>query len=78
MFPDLIKDPAKFFSYFRMTYEKFHELLDVLELKKETTRFRMAIQPEERLAVCLRYVYLIYLNKVQNALLQEYILHTIT
>ncbi|KAK9751652.1 hypothetical protein QE152_g4874 [Popillia japonica] len=39
-----------------MTYEKFHELLDILELKNETTRFRMAIQPEERLGVCLRFL----------------------
>lgn len=59
LFPELVRDPDKFFQYFRMSYEKFRALLDLIEddLKKEDTTFRRSISPEERLAVCLRWVY---------------------
>lgn len=55
LFPDLKKDPKKCFEYFRMTYEKFQELLDIIGIAKQMTKYRKPIQPAERLAVSLRY-----------------------
>ncbi|CAG4964145.1 unnamed protein product [Parnassius apollo] len=56
LFSDLQKDPSKFFQYFRMTFEKYQELLNILDLKKQNTRFRKPIPSEERLALCLRFL----------------------
>lgn len=60
LFCDLIQDDIKFFQYFRMSHTRFQELLDILKpcLLKQNTSFRECIGPEERLSVCLRYVYL--------------------
>ncbi|CAB3251503.1 unnamed protein product [Arctia plantaginis] len=56
LFNDLKKDPVKFFEYFRMCFGKFETLLNILreDLQKQTTKFRRPIEPEERLAICLR------------------------
>lgn len=56
LFEKLKKDPIKFFNYFRMSEETFNYLLENLYLKirKKDTWFRMAIPPEEMLAVTLR------------------------
>lgn len=56
LFPDLLKDNRKFFQYFRMSPEKFYELLNMLTplIEKQNTNFRRPVSPEERLAVCLR------------------------
>lgn len=56
LFPDLLKDNSKFFQYFRMSQEKFYELLNHIKplIEKQNTRFRRSISSEERLAVCLR------------------------
>lgn len=56
LYPDLEKDPKKYFQYFRMTQCKFSELLDIIRphLEYQNTKFRRAVSPEERLAVCLR------------------------
>ncbi|KAG8295122.1 hypothetical protein J6590_087519 [Homalodisca vitripennis] len=56
LFPRLKNDNVRFFRYFRMSYEKFMELLHIIEpeLKRCDTTFRRSISPEERLAVTLR------------------------
>lgn len=56
LFKDLLDDEKKFFQYFRMSHEKYCELLEILrqDLQKQTTTFREPIKPEERLAICLR------------------------
>lgn len=56
LFPQLLLDSDKFFQYFRMSCEKFQELLNIIkdDLTKEDTSFRRSIGPEERLVVCLR------------------------
>lgn len=56
LFPDLVEDDCKFFQYFRMTHQKFEELLHVVntELLRKSTNMREPIGPKERLAVCLR------------------------
>jgi hypothetical protein len=56
LYPDLLEDEAKFFEYFRMTYGEFMALLNKLghSLSRENTSFREAVEPEERLALCLR------------------------
>jgi hypothetical protein len=52
----LLQDEKKFFQYFRMSYDKYSELLEIVQhdLQKQTTTFREPNGPEERLAVCLR------------------------
>lgn len=49
-------DESKFFNYFRMSMSTFDELLKLLEkdLKKQDTRWRKSICPEEKLAIFLR------------------------
>lgn len=56
LFKDLIRDDGKFFQYFRMSYEKFLELLNLIEphIKKKHPKFGELISPEERLAVTMR------------------------
>lgn len=58
LFPDLLNDDTKFFQYFRMSQDKFNYLVDILKphLLRQNTTYREAIGPEERLAVCLRYL----------------------
>lgn len=58
LFRDLQEDAVKFFQYFRMSYERFTVLLEILgpHLRKQDTTFRKAIDPKERLTVFLRYV----------------------
>lgn len=54
LFPDLLEDEQKFFNYFRMSSEKFYDLLKILDIQKEDTTFRKAISAEEKLAVTLK------------------------
>ena len=56
LYPHLIDDETKFFNYFRMNIGTFEKILSKIEddLKKENTPYREAINPRERLAVCLR------------------------
>lgn len=56
LFSDLRQDKKRFFKYFRMSEEKFFELLSLLKssIEHNNTRFRKAVSIEERLAVCLR------------------------
>ena len=53
LFPQLKKDNVKFFQYFRMTYEKFSELLTLIEtdITKQDTNYRRSIPAEELLRV---------------------------
>lgn len=54
----MLNDDVKFFQYFRMSNAKFTTLLDTLSphILRQNTTYRVAIEPEQRLAVCLRYV----------------------
>lgn len=56
LYPHLMDDERKFYEYFRMTQKTFHDLLTQVEnyLKKKDTFWRPAIEPKQRLAVCLR------------------------
>lgn len=55
LFQDLLKDSKKFIKYFRMSQQKFYELLDIIrpDIEKQNTTFRLAIPSEERLETCL-------------------------
>lgn len=69
---DLKRDSIKFFNYFRMSFEKFEKLLNSVrdDLTKENTKFRRPVDPEERLAVCLRYKLVnSYINGVNKQVL---------
>jgi len=56
MFEELRSYPEKFFGYFRMSVTSFDELITFLEpaISYQNTNMRLAIPPEERLAVTLR------------------------
>lgn len=56
LFKHLIGDDRKFFQYFRMSYKKFLELLNLIEphIKKKHPKFGELISSEERLAVTMR------------------------
>lgn len=56
IFNELMDDEQKFYQYFRMPQYDFHVLLGKIEksLKKQDTKFKQAIGPKEKLAVCLR------------------------
>lgn len=58
LFPDLLIDDTKFFQYFHMSQFKFSYLVDILKphLLRQNTAYMEAIGPEERFAVCLRYL----------------------
>ena len=52
----LRQDDDKFQEYFRLTVEQFDWLLDKVkdQIEKQDTRWRKAICPEARLAICIR------------------------
>lgn len=56
LFPDLLADKDKFWGYFRITPDRYFQLLEIIkgDLHIKTTTFREPIGPEERLVVCLR------------------------
>ena len=56
LYKELMDDDSKFHQYFRMSISQFNELLAKLgpSIAKQDTRFRKAITPIEKLAVCLR------------------------
>jgi len=56
LFPQLINDPEKFHQYFRMSYDQFSFLHNLIkdDIKKQNTQFREPVPSEQRLAVCLR------------------------
>ena len=51
-------DREQFFRYTRMSSDRFHHLLGLVEEKisKKDTQFRKAISPEERLIITVRYL----------------------
>lgn len=56
LYKQLSDHEEKFFKYFRMSKFQFNELLLKIKItiRKKNTRFRKAISPREKLAVCLR------------------------
>lgn len=60
LFPRLLRHPDRFHTYFRMTKEKFYELLQIIKphIELQNTFFRRAIGAEEKLMVTIRYVFI--------------------
>ncbi|XP_001946487.2 protein ALP1-like [Acyrthosiphon pisum] len=58
LFPQLINDPEKFHQFFRMSYDQFSYLHNLIkdDIKKQNTQFRAPVPSEQRLAVCLRFL----------------------
>lgn len=56
LFRRLQDDERKFYKYYRMTPDKFNELLELVRipLSKQNTKFRQSISAHERLTVFLR------------------------
>ena len=69
-----LRDHESFYKYFHMTPQTFSHLLSRVGpyIKRQDTRLREAIPPDERLAITLRYqmiwldVYLRFAGKVEN------------
>ena len=59
LFPELLCFEDKFKSYFRVYPAQFYDILALVrqDITKENTLLRTSITAEERLALCLRYVY---------------------
>ena len=53
---ELRLDEPRFNQYFRMTPRTFDNLLHIVGpyIRKQTTNYRKAINPEQRLSICLR------------------------
>jgi len=49
----MVEDKEKFHGFFRMNIEQFHRLSQLVgeEIRKQNTKYRRAISPEERLAI---------------------------
>ncbi|CAI6352843.1 unnamed protein product [Macrosiphum euphorbiae] len=61
LYRGLVDHEFKFYEYFRMSQNAFCDLLTKVEkYKKKDTCWRRAIFARERLAVCLRQVFVIY------------------
>ncbi|XP_066455104.1 uncharacterized protein [Eleutherodactylus coqui] len=58
LYGDLRKSPKRFFDYFKMSVATFDELLENLRpaLIRSDTKMRLAISPEERLCVTIKYL----------------------
>lgn len=56
LFNRLQEDERKFYMYYRMTPEKFNQLVDIVRvhISKQDSKFRMSIGPYERLTVLIR------------------------
>jgi hypothetical protein len=56
LYPLLRNDEERFFLYFRMNFECFDELLNLIkdDIQKQCTNYRESIEPVERLTVTLR------------------------
>lgn len=60
IFPDLLRQPDKFFDYFRMMPDTFYYILHKISpLISKNSNFRRCISPEEKLMVTLRYVHVV-------------------
>ena len=55
LYPDLRQYEDRFFGMYRMTIDKFDELLQMVTplIEKQNTKYREAVSPEERLVVTL-------------------------
>ena len=55
LYPDLRQYEDRFFVMYRMTIDKFDELLQMVTplIEKQNTKYREAVSPEERLVVTL-------------------------
>ncbi|CAB4037701.1 Hypothetical predicted protein, partial [Paramuricea clavata] len=55
---ELRLDEQRFFQYFRMTPETFDNLLHIVgpHICKQTTNYRNPISPQQRLAICFRFL----------------------
>lgn len=55
-FDHIANYPEKFYDYYKMDYQKFQNLLNVLRpyIEKQKTNYRPTISIEERLFLCLR------------------------
>ncbi|KAK7939593.1 hypothetical protein WMY93_002919 [Mugilogobius chulae] len=58
---ELRLDSERHHQYFRMSVEKFEELLSIIgpELRRQCTTYRASIEPQQRLAVALRRAWLV-------------------
>ena len=65
LYKDLRKYPDRFYTYYRISTEQFHYILAQIEhlTYKPNTNWRYSISAEEKLAICIKYLYLISFKK---------------
>jgi hypothetical protein len=58
LYHQLRQDEERFYKAFRMNFERFDELLEMIknDITKLNTDYRSSIVPIQRLAVALRYI----------------------
>lgn len=58
LFNDLQDEETSFYKYFRISQHQFYVLLSKIDLQitKQNTTFREAINAKEKLMVCLRWI----------------------
>jgi hypothetical protein len=54
----LLQDEEKFHGFLRINIEQFYCLSQLVreEIRKQNTNYRTAISPDERPAICLKYM----------------------
>ena len=62
LYKDLRKYPDRFYTYYRMSTEKFNAILAQIEhlIYKPNSKWQCSISLEEKLAICIRYKNLYY------------------
>ena len=55
LYKDLRKYPDRFYTYYRMSTEKFDTILAQIQhlIYKPNSKWRRSISPEEKLAICI-------------------------
>ena len=61
LYKDLRKYPDRFYTYYRMSTEQFDYILAQIEhlIYKPNTNWQCSISAEEKLAICIRHLYLL-------------------
>ena len=68
LYKDLRKYPDRFYAYYRMTTEQFDYILTQIEhlIYKQNTNWWCSISVEEKLTICIRYLYLLSFKSIKH------------
>ena len=68
LYKDLRKYPDRFYTYYRMSTEQFDYILAQIEhlIYKPNTNWWCSISAEEKIAICIRYLYLLPFKSIKH------------